>query len=84
MSANCVLINSGDGPLTKEERDNHDIVIVSPTGLGNSADYLTARIARPAARTTRWDSVKSLARPSTMYHQNRLTILLMTSLTKTS
>lgn len=39
-------VNSGSGPLTKEERDNDDIVINRRTGLGNSADYLTARIKR--------------------------------------
>jgi hypothetical protein len=39
-------VNEGDGPLTKEERANRDIVTVRSVGSGNSADYLTARIAR--------------------------------------
>jgi len=42
-----MTINSGDGPRTKEERDNLDNVQVSVNGGGgNSATYLTRRIAR--------------------------------------
>lgn len=39
-------VNEGTGPLTKDEKSNDDIVINRRTGLGNSADYLTARITR--------------------------------------
>ena len=39
-------INSGDGPLTEKEKANLDIVKVSDSGAGNSAEYLTRRIAR--------------------------------------
>ena len=38
--------NSGAGPLTANEKDNGDIVTINSTPKGNSADYLTARIAR--------------------------------------
>ena len=39
-------INSGRGPLTKAEKAIGDIVTNSETGKGNSAEYLTRRIAR--------------------------------------
>jgi len=34
------------GPPTKDEKANCDVVTITETGRGNSADYLTARIAR--------------------------------------
>ena len=39
-------INAGDGPLTKDESSNLDIIKVSSLSPGTSAEYLAARIAR--------------------------------------
>lgn len=40
------IVKEGPGPLTDQQRSNGDIVTINETGKGNSADYLTARIAR--------------------------------------
>ena len=39
-------ITKGTGPPTQDEKANDDVIIISSSGLGTSADYLTRRIAR--------------------------------------
>jgi hypothetical protein len=43
---NGKTINSGPGPLTEAEKANCDNVTIRDNEGGNSADYLTRRIAR--------------------------------------